>query len=109
MQGGGYGGGGVRGGAATGAEPAAPAATKPGDTLALGKSSNGSVTYRSVRPDAEGAAVTGLDEKAPAQGYRSNSNYAQQARVVKGRAFYQNGNTWTDSTASTKKDLKSAK
>ena len=32
-------------------------------------------------------------------GYRSAQNYTQQARVVKGRAFYQNGNTWTDATA----------
>jgi len=31
-------------------------------------------------------------------GYRFAQNYAQQARVVNGRAFYQNGNTWTDST-----------
>jgi Ca-activated chloride channel homolog len=32
-------------------------------------------------------------------GYRKAQNYTQQARVVKGRAFYQNGNTWTDATA----------
>jgi Ca-activated chloride channel family protein len=32
-------------------------------------------------------------------GYRRANNYAQQARVVNGRAFYQNGNTWTDATA----------
>ncbi len=32
-------------------------------------------------------------------GYRANQNYGQQARVINGRAFYQNGNTWTDSTA----------
>jgi Ca-activated chloride channel family protein len=32
-------------------------------------------------------------------GYRNTTNYAQQARVVNGRAFYQNGNVWTDSTA----------
>jgi Ca-activated chloride channel family protein len=31
-------------------------------------------------------------------GYRNNQNYAQQARVVNGRAFYQNGNTWSDGT-----------
>ena len=33
-----------------------------------------------------------------ALGYRRAQNYAQQARVVAGRAFYQNGDTWTDST-----------
>jgi Ca-activated chloride channel family protein len=31
-------------------------------------------------------------------GYRYAQNYAQQARVVAGRAFYQNADTWTDST-----------
>jgi Ca-activated chloride channel family protein len=31
------------------------------------------------------------------EGYRKAQNYAQQARVINGRAFYQNGNTWTDS------------
>ena len=39
-------------------------------------------------------------------GYKMAQNYAQQARVVKGRAFYQNGATWTDATAQSKKDLK---
>jgi Ca-activated chloride channel family protein len=45
---------------------------------------------------------------APAQenGYRYTTNYAQQAKVVNGRAFYQNGNVWNDSTAQAKKDLK---
>jgi Ca-activated chloride channel homolog len=33
------------------------------------------------------------------EGYRHASNYAQQARVVNGRAFYQNGKTWTDAQA----------
>ncbi|MDB5298925.1 MAG: vault protein inter-alpha-trypsin protein, partial [Phycisphaerales bacterium] len=39
-------------------------------------------------------------------GYRQAQNYTQQARVLRGRAFYQNGNTWTDSTAQNRKDLK---
>ena len=36
-----------------------------------------------------------------AGGYRASQeqNYAQQVRVVGGRAFYQNGNVWTDSSA----------
>lgn len=40
-------------------------------------------------------------------GYKlaQSSNYAQQARVVNGRAFYQNNNVWNDSTAQAKKDL----
>jgi Ca-activated chloride channel family protein len=32
-------------------------------------------------------------------GYRAQRNYGQQARVVNGKAFYQNGNTWTDADA----------
>jgi len=32
-------------------------------------------------------------------GYKVAQNYAQQARVVNGRAFYQNGNVWTDAAA----------
>jgi hypothetical protein len=32
-------------------------------------------------------------------------NYSQQVRVVNGRAFYQNGQVWTDSTAQSKRGL----
>jgi Ca-activated chloride channel family protein len=39
-------------------------------------------------------------------GYKEAQNYGQQARVVNGRAFYQNGATWTDATAQSRKDLK---
>jgi hypothetical protein len=39
-------------------------------------------------------------------GYKIATNYAQQARVVNGRAFYQNGNVWNDSTAQSKKNVK---
>jgi Ca-activated chloride channel homolog len=42
----------------------------------------------------------------PAFGYRVAQNYAQQSKVINGRAFYQNGTTWTDSTAQARKDLK---
>jgi Ca-activated chloride channel family protein len=42
-------------------------------------------------------------------GYRVAQNYAQQARVLNGRAFYQNGNTWTDNTAQQHPDLKQKK
>ena len=40
-------------------------------------------------------------------GYRDfrTQNYAQQAQVVNGRAFYLNGTTWTDSTAQAGKKL----
>ena len=43
---------------------------------------------------------------AAAPGYRAAQNYAQQARVVNGRAFYQNGRTWTDATAQNNRALK---
>jgi Ca-activated chloride channel family protein len=42
----------------------------------------------------------------PSAGYKVAQSYGQQARVVNGRAFYQNGNTWTDATAQSRKDLK---
>ena len=43
-----------------------------------------------------------------AQGYRASQrqNYAQQVRVVAGRAFYQNGSVWTDSTAQSQRGLR---
>jgi Ca-activated chloride channel family protein len=39
-------------------------------------------------------------------GYRNTTNYAQQARVVNGRAFYQNNGTWTDSNIQANAKLK---
>ena len=36
---------------------------------------------------------------ATAPGYRATQNYAQQARVLNGKSFYQNGNRWTDAAA----------
>jgi Ca-activated chloride channel family protein len=42
-------------------------------------------------------------------GYRVAQNYAQQAKVLNGRAFYQNGNTWTDATAQGQNNLKQKK
>jgi Ca-activated chloride channel family protein len=39
-------------------------------------------------------------------GYKVSQNYAQQARAVNGRAFYQNGRQWTDSTAQYRQALK---
>lgn len=71
----------------------------------------------------QAAPAAGLAKKAPGQGgspggpaaqpgtprgYRASQtqNYAQQARVVAGRAFYQNGTVWTDSTAQSKRGLR---
>jgi Ca-activated chloride channel family protein len=40
------------------------------------------------------------------QGYRVALDYSQQNRVIRGRSFYQNGVTWTDSTAQKRQDLR---
>jgi Ca-activated chloride channel family protein len=61
---------------------------------ALGKTS----PHPSTKPEQIAGAVN--------YGYKLSQNYAQQARVVNGRAFYQNGPRWTDGTAQTRKDLK---
>ncbi|MGO9309561.1 MAG: VIT domain-containing protein [Spirochaetia bacterium] len=61
----------------------------------------------SVTTVPQAAPAAGLEKRdAPpltrgAGGYRAaqQQNYAQQVRVVNGRAFYQNGNVWTDSSA----------
>ena len=59
------------------------------------------------RPATPSSAVPGgAAGPAPAQGYRQPTNYAQQSRVVSGRAFYQNEDVWTDSTAQVARDLK---
>lgn len=51
-------------------------------------------------------ALPGEEADGGQSGYKETQNYAQQARVVNGRAFYQNGATWTDATAQNRKDLK---
>ncbi len=51
--------------------------------------------------------VAGIASAATTQpGYRATQNYTQQVKVVNGRAFYQNADTWSDSTQQVKKDLK---
>jgi Ca-activated chloride channel family protein len=61
----------------------------------------------------QAAQATGLAKSsAPAvpgnTGYRASvtRNYARQVQLVNGRAFYQNGNVWTDSTAQAKPAMK---
>jgi len=61
----------------------------------------------------QAAPAAGLSKKSPppmtggAGGYRAAQaqNYAQQVRVVGGRAFYQNGSIWTDSSAQSRHGL----
>jgi hypothetical protein len=107
------------GGGGQPADPAAPAlrpTAAPGDAISLGKTANGSLAIRGAKEGTDafgvdgagrGFATTSATAEKPRepQGYRAQAtNYAQQARVVKGRAFYQNGSTWTDSLASSKAD-----
>jgi Ca-activated chloride channel family protein len=61
---------------------------------------------RAATAPAAGLTAGRVTGPAPAQGYRQPTNYAQQSRVVNGRAFYQNEGVWTDSTAQLAKDLK---
>ncbi len=63
--------------------------------------------------ESRAAMGSGLEKSAPAAtagpvGYRAAQaqNYATQVRVVNGRAFYQNGDLWTDSTAQSDGRLK---
>ncbi len=66
---------------------------------------------KSSKNEGQAAQASGLEKMAtvpPAAGYKAaqRNNYAQQVRVVNGRAFYQNGNVWTDSTAQLSRSLK---
>jgi Ca-activated chloride channel family protein len=56
-----------------------------------------------------GSNVSGVATPVADQGYRVVTNYAQQTRVVNNRAFYLNGNQWTDSTVQKKLDAKPTK
>ncbi len=50
-------------------------------------------------PSSPGAGASGFGGRGFGYRAQQEQNYAQQARVINGRAFYQNGKTWTDSTA----------
>jgi Ca-activated chloride channel homolog len=76
------------------------------NSLAVREMKSGTTLGQASRPE-------GLDKLLPAQppagaGYRAAQarNYARQVRVVNGRAFYQNGPAWTDSTAQARRGLK---
>jgi Ca-activated chloride channel family protein len=49
-------------------------------------------------PNGTLALTSPATQPAENYGYRKPQNYAQQVKVVNGRAFYQNGDAWTDST-----------
>jgi Ca-activated chloride channel family protein len=87
--------------ARAGNAPAMQPARPDSDALSLGTTANGSLALKDAKAQqAQAAASQPMGYRAPA------SNYARQARVVRGRTFYQNGTTWTDATAATKTDWK---
>ena len=77
---------------------------------------NDSVTLQRMKTGYNEAQVqtgaAGMNKSLPATvptgaaGYKVAQNYGQQVRVLNGRAFYQNGSTWTDAQVQTKQDLK---
>jgi Ca-activated chloride channel family protein len=73
---------------------AAPTPNLAGTTAGRGAAGGGTLNLQTATPPAEN------------YGYRSAQNYAQQVKVVNGRAFYQNGDSWTDSTIQSVKDTK---
>ena len=87
------------------ATPAHAASGGPAEPSAAGAGAAGS---GAADPGASGPGAQGqTSAAAPAvDGYRVSRNYAQQARVINGRAFYQNGTIWTDSTAQSNATLK---
>jgi Ca-activated chloride channel family protein len=67
------------------------------DSWNMGQTSSGAGLAKSApagssRPPASPSARLGYKEE-------QSRNYASQVRVLEGRAFYQNGSVWTDSTA----------
>ena len=88
------------------AAPNAQAAQRMKEAQTLGDSSM-DLAMKRQRPDPSAPlAAGGVPAAQPSEGYYAKDSYAQQVKVVNGRAFYQNGVTWTDATAQSKKDLK---
>jgi Ca-activated chloride channel family protein len=91
-------------------EAAAPAARSGAGAVANAQAVQ---ELKLIAAESRAASGSGLAKSAPAAtegptGYRAAQaqNYASQVRVVNGRAFYQNGNLWTDSTAQSDAKLK---
>lgn len=72
----------------------------------VGRGGNGSSARAAGPPLAMFGTPGGRATTQPASGYRVAQNYAQQSKVINGRAFYQNGSTWTDSTAQAHPNLR---
>lgn len=96
-----------RSGASAVANAKALAELKGGDNSQVAQQTTPELAKKPAQQQAEQRGFGGGKGGAPAaslaaqpgQGYRAADNYAQQARIVAGRAFYQNGQTWTDATA----------
>jgi Ca-activated chloride channel family protein len=91
------GGGGRRGGmsAGSGTTPS-PATPTTSPELNLG-------------PQSVNGWQAGTADQAKDAGYRVVTNYAQQSRVINNRAFYLNGNQWTDATVQNAKNARRQK
>ena len=76
------------------------------NSMAVRDMKSGTTVAQASRP--EGLAKMLPAPVAAGSGYKAAQarNYAQQVRVVNGRAFYQNGASWTDSTAQARPGLK---
>ncbi|MFW5802494.1 MAG: VIT domain-containing protein [Verrucomicrobiota bacterium] len=89
---------------------AAEESARSGDQAVFNVKSLQSLKYghstAASKPAAEALAKSEATADGGSAGYRSSTNYAQQVRVIQGRAFYQNGQVWTDSTAQARKNLR---
>ena len=56
--------------------------------------------------DISGVSAAGGMPATQPFGYRSAQNYTQQVKVINGRAFYQNSDTWTDATIQSAQNAK---
>ncbi len=99
--------------AAPGARAGAPAVMNAQDiadfnTSAVPLQVNGVYAGRGGNSMKKGASSPAAPAAGAVQGYRASQTqaYSQQARVVNGRSFYQNGNVWNDSTAQAQANLK---
>jgi Ca-activated chloride channel family protein len=79
------------------------------NSLAVQEMKDSTSVSQASRPEGLAKLLPASPDGAGGKGYRAfqSLNYAQAVRVVNGRAFYQNGAAWTDSTAQVRRGLKS--
>ena len=78
------------------------------NSMAVQELRNSTSVGQAARPEGLAKMLPAAPGAAAGKGYRAAqaTNYAQGVRVVNGRAFYQNGTAWTDSTAQGRGGLK---